>query len=211
MKHTPAIAEALQIARMPAHKPSLPHVKAHDGIDFQGGLIDAPVHGRTDKIPLNVLSGSYVLPADVVSALGQGNTIAGAAALAHILKDAPHPYDEAGAPYGSAGPYGVPGNAGKRGAGPPGPHPGGPPEPPHNAMQLGAAPPEPPHMARGGEAEERVPIIAAGGEYVVMPHEAAWLGNNDVDRGHRWLDHFVKAVRDKNCKTLASLSGPRKD
>ena len=33
--------------------------------------------GRTDVRPTNVSSGSYVVPADVVSALGQGNTLAG--------------------------------------------------------------------------------------------------------------------------------------
>ena len=34
--------------------------------------------GRTDRIPMNARTGSFVLPADVVSGLGQGNTQAGA-------------------------------------------------------------------------------------------------------------------------------------
>ncbi len=33
--------------------------------------------GRTDNKPINVKSGSYIIPADIVSGLGQGNTLAG--------------------------------------------------------------------------------------------------------------------------------------
>jgi hypothetical protein len=39
------------------------------------------VPGRTDKINLNVKPGSYVIPADVVSIIGEGNTIAGTTVL----------------------------------------------------------------------------------------------------------------------------------
>ena len=45
------------------------------------GPIPSPVAGRTDHLPMHVSSGSYVLPADIVSALGDGNTDAGAAKL----------------------------------------------------------------------------------------------------------------------------------
>ena len=41
-----------------------------------GGL-DSPVAGRTDHLPVSPPEGSYVIPADVVSFLGQGNTQAG--------------------------------------------------------------------------------------------------------------------------------------
>jgi hypothetical protein len=41
-----------------------------------GGL-NSPVAGRTDHLPLSTPSGSYVIPADVVSYLGEGNTQAG--------------------------------------------------------------------------------------------------------------------------------------
>lgn len=54
----------------------------HEFIDFkQGGLIDSHIPGRTDKIPMKVQPGSYVLPADIPSALGQGNTKAGSEIL----------------------------------------------------------------------------------------------------------------------------------
>src|SRR5262245_44950609 len=45
---------------------------------YGGGFIDSTVPGRTDKHNLFVQSGSYVLPADHVSAIGQNNSIAGA-------------------------------------------------------------------------------------------------------------------------------------
>lgn len=41
------------------------------------GPIHSLVAGRTDHLPINVPSGSYVVPADIVSALGEGNTMAG--------------------------------------------------------------------------------------------------------------------------------------
>ena len=41
------------------------------------GPIHSNVAGRTDHLPVNLSSGSYVLPADIVSAAGEGNTSAG--------------------------------------------------------------------------------------------------------------------------------------
>jgi len=39
--------------------------------------IQAPVAGRTDHLNMHVPAGSYVIPADIVSAFGEGNTEAG--------------------------------------------------------------------------------------------------------------------------------------
>lgn len=41
------------------------------------GPLHSSVAGRTDHLPISVASGSYVLPADIVSAAGEGNTAAG--------------------------------------------------------------------------------------------------------------------------------------
>lgn len=63
---------------------------------FQGPL-KTPTPGRTDRHKINVRSGSYVVPADIVSILGEGNTDAGHAVLAmmfppsHIRSAPPHP------------------------------------------------------------------------------------------------------------------------
>lgn len=50
------------------------------------GPIKAPVAGRTDHLPMHVPSGSYVVPADIVSAIGEGNTETGFAILDHMIK-----------------------------------------------------------------------------------------------------------------------------
>lgn len=41
------------------------------------GPIHSSVAGRTDHLPMHVPSGAYVIPADIVSALGEGNTMSG--------------------------------------------------------------------------------------------------------------------------------------
>lgn len=41
------------------------------------GPIHSNVAGRTDHLPMHVESGSYVIPADIISAMGEGNSMAG--------------------------------------------------------------------------------------------------------------------------------------
>lgn len=59
------------------------------------GPILSTVAGRTDHHPMSVPSGSYVLPADHVSSLGEGNTLSGMAVVNQMFgmgehdKDAP--------------------------------------------------------------------------------------------------------------------------
>lgn len=49
------------------------------------GALRSPVAGRTDHLPISVPTGAYVIPADVVSALGQGNTRAGETVLTKMF------------------------------------------------------------------------------------------------------------------------------
>jgi hypothetical protein len=62
-----------------------------------------------------------------------------------------------------------------------------------------------------GGATEGIPIVAAGGEYVIPPHDVLRIGNGDLDNGHKILDSFVKKMRQKTIKTLQGLPGPKKD
>ena len=55
-----------------------------------GGFINSSVPGRTDRIPTSVASDSYVIPADIVAGLGQGNSLAGAHIMDMILKTGPY-------------------------------------------------------------------------------------------------------------------------
>lgn len=62
-----------------------------------------------------------------------------------------------------------------------------------------------------GGAAEGVPIVAAGGEYVIPPEDVVHIGGGDLDHGHKILDSFVKKMRQKTIKTLQGLPGPKKD
>ncbi len=154
------------------HGAHAPHAHGHR---LHVGPIHSAVAGRTDHLPMHVPSGSYVIPADIISAMGEGNTIAGFKHMRRIFS---------GMPYGQrAGPYG-------QGAGPYG---------------------EPLQRAHGGSTDHGVPIVAAGGEYVLSPDQVRWAGDGDLDRGHRVLDEFVKRMRAKTVSTLKKLPGPRRD
>lgn len=54
------------------------------------GPILSAVPGRTDAHKTHVPSGSYVIPADIVSGRGQGNTIAGTESLSKLFKLGPY-------------------------------------------------------------------------------------------------------------------------
>ena len=110
-----AIAAALSTARS---------VKADGGIIAnppplagQHMIHEGPIHssvaGRTDHLPMNVKSGSYVIPADIISALGEGNTMAGYKIAKHMFSSTPYdqspkvPYQASGNPYAGGSPYGA--------------------------------------------------------------------------------------------------------
>jgi hypothetical protein len=100
--HDQAVAIALDVARR--------HKRA-DGGSVSKGIHTGPIHstvaGRTDHLPIGVPSGSYVIPADVVSHLGENNTSAGFANLKRMFAGVPRggseqPYNHKGGPYGMA-------------------------------------------------------------------------------------------------------------
>jgi hypothetical protein len=122
---------------------------------------------------MKVTAGSYVIPADIISAMGEGNSMAGFRIAKDIFSES-SPYGAKGLPYGARGlPYGV----------------------------------TTPGRAAGGA----VPIVAAGGEYVVSPEEVASIGQGSLEDGHKILDKFVTKYRAKTIKTLSGLPGPVKD
>lgn len=75
--HKQAVAAALSSAR--------PRAEGGETSKIHVGPIHSPVAGRTDHLPINVPSGSYVIPADIVSAMGEGNTMAGFQILNDML------------------------------------------------------------------------------------------------------------------------------
>jgi len=173
-----AIAAALNTARQSnasGGRPTLHLKKRKIHSKLHTGPIHSPVAGRTDHLPMHVPSGSYVIPADIISAMGEGNTMAGFKHMRRMFSGIP--YAGGSMPYGgSQTPYGEP----------------------------------LPHKADGGDVEG-VPIVAAGGEYVLSPEEVRYAGDGDMDAGHKVLDEFVKRYRKETIKTLKNLPGPKRN
>lgn len=244
------------------------------------GLLNSTVPGRTDKLPISVPSGSYVIPADIVSGLGQGNSAAGNVILSKMF---------------NSGPFGMkpmkPGKVGHKarlgtgkvpkagkisalqfadGGDIPDEVPGA--DFPERREEMGRGmlsdamwkerynqlpldqlrpnermddSPTYQQIARDhnngkgytglkwheGQMEEnlrkpwaaghsgvgapkktsdQVPVIAAGGEFILHPEQVAAVGGGDVDRGHKILDQFVVHARKNIVKTLKKLPGPSK-
>lgn len=189
-----AIAAALQTARESAKgglRMPMPKVPKMGGrMKLHTGPIHSAVAGRTDHLPMHVPSGSYVIPADIVSAMGEGNTMAGFKNIKRIFGGMPYGvkggvYGQGSTPYGQSA--GLPYNATSAPYG----------------MDL-------PAKAEGGEVDA-VPIVAAGGEYVLSPEEVRKVGNGDLETGHKVLDAFIKRYRKETIDTLKKLPGPKKD
>src|SRR5882672_5050710 len=153
---------------------------------FREGFLHSNVPGRTDKLLISVNGGAYVLPADHVAALGQGNSLAGANIVNKMFKMGPY-----GSPLG--GMHAV----GKA----PGAH--------LNLTPKTLSPTKPPKLAQGGTGR-LTPIIAAGGEIVIPPHKIVEK-YGDLDHGHKALDKWVVNTRKKHIKTLRNLKPPKKD
>lgn len=143
------------------------------------GMIKSTVPGRTDKLELDVPTGSYIIPADIPSAIGQGNSEAGNSILNKMFTKGPYgmnlPKSRSGSRMGT-----------RKSA--------------LSKMRMG--------FAEGGETEA-TPIVAAGGEYVIHPESVAQLGGGDLDLGHSILDAFVKQTRAKHISTLKGLKPPK--
>lgn len=193
--------------------PELQTNLARGGIPHRadGGLVDSPsapvtgpvvtaTGGRTDAHPVHVPNDAYVIPAENVAHIGEGNTLNGFKLLQQMFGA---PWGAKGGPLGSAMPKMVMG---------PGP---GKPKAPYPAMALPQ--PKPGEMfshggdARGGHvagAGGATPIMISGGEFVVRPEEVARRGNGDISKGHKILDEWNKHLMKKHIETLKKLPGP---
>lgn len=152
----------------------------HEAFSADAGLLHSAIPGRTDHIPASPATDSFVIPADVVSGLGEGNTLAGAKALTLALR---------------MGPYGTPMPRG-------GPHFARPiPRPDVQRV--------PAYESKGGPTGN-VPIAAAGGEFIVPPEVVRREGGGDPDKGHKALHAFVIMARRQIIKDMKKLKPPVK-
>ena len=91
--HDQAVAAALRNAReygAKFAKGGMAKPRAPRAAASHVGFLHSAVPGRTDKLPVSVKGGSYVLPADHVSALGQNNSLAGSEIVNKMFKMGPY-------------------------------------------------------------------------------------------------------------------------
>lgn len=137
-----------------------------------GGFIPGDTGGRTDNKNIGVKGDSYVIPADVVSFMGEGNSAAGGNILNAMFNQGPHDIKT---------------------------------KLPPNVSPMAQQP-----YARGGKTPHGMtPIVAASGEFIVGPDKLAdKFGDPKI--GHKVLDAFVKAQRQKMIKKTKALPAPKK-
>jgi len=157
------------------------------------GLLNSAGPGRTDTINTNVPTGAYVIPADVVSGIGEGNTLAGSAVIDRM--------------FGSS-PYGIKSPQIRHGRGPvperaPTPiNPDAGPSTVDTGFINSAG-----KYAKGGADTGKAPVVVAGGEHVLSPQQIiAKFGS--LKKGHRTLDEWVVQTRQKIAKEMLKLAPP---
>ncbi len=154
-----------------------------EATDSGSGFLHGTTPGRADSIETTAPAGAYVLPADVVAGLGEGNSLAGARVADAIF---------------SSGPHGIPQERQRAGRGPPRP----PPEFREEVKRGGAV-----KLFNGGGTK---PVALSHGEYVIGPEYCRWLGNGDVVAGHRKLDAWVLEKRKETIAKMQKLPPPVK-
>ena len=166
--------------------PSWTRQQARGEVAGSSGVLPGGSFGRADTIQTTAPGGAYVLPADVVSALGEGNTLAGARVVDEMLRSGPH---------GATMPRGGGRDTIPR-----------PPSPASSMAARGGM------LRPGGVAPGRgsAPVMLSDGEYVIHPEDVAGIGRGDIKLGHRILDAFVEHVRAEHIKKLRKLPGPVK-
>lgn len=152
------------------------------------GPILSAVPGRTDRHNMAVPSGSYVVPAQAVSHLGQSNTLAGMKVLNTM--------------FGHGGPYG--------GGEMPISHGRGVPGAPKPLAPLASGGMTDQGGARESAQGEPVDVVTAGGEYIIEPASVAKVGGGDIKHGHNVLDAWVNSILDDHIRTLKKLPPPAK-
>ena len=164
--------------------------EAHQG---ESGFLHGDTAGRADKLMTTAPSGAYIIPADVVAGLGEGNSLAGKRVIDEAMSTMPH---------------GVV-NRTVRGREPPEAHAPMP-------SQGGSSDSGTDYAAKGGGVQgkgiagARVPVALSHGEYQIAPEQVAAIGKGNLKLGHAILDAFVVRARKEQIDKLKKLKGPVK-
>ncbi len=157
--------------------------------ELQSGLLHSPMGaagGRSDTLPHSVAANSYIIPADVVSGLGMGDTMSGASVMQHIIDSLPYGIKPAKVRGGSNMPH--------------------PPAPVREQASGGALAPMPNPNAN----PDKVPVLLANGEFHIGPQYVQRAGGGNYNRGHKVFDSLVKHVRQRTIGQLQKLPPPVK-
>lgn len=144
------------------------------------GYLHGATPGRADAIKTTAPSGSYVLPADVVSGLGEGNSLAGAKAVQQML---------------STGPWGAAMPKITRGSGPP--------KPPASLKKKAGG-------GGNEATGEPIPVMLSHGEFVIPTDQVKAIGGGSAKNGFKILDHLVLELRRRHIEKLKKLPPPAK-
>lgn len=145
------------------------------------GYLHGATAGRADALKGTALSDSYILPAEEIAGLGEGNSLMGARVIQSML---------------GSGPHGIPQERGHAGRGPP--HP---PSVPREYQAKGGG------VQHGGQSQTKVAL--SHGEFSLTPEQVRdKFGDGDLKRGHRVLDLFVQELRKRHIKELKGLEPP---
>jgi hypothetical protein len=173
-KHAPggrSYEQALAIALKTAGVPK----RANGG---HVGALRGKTMGRADEILTSVADGSHIIPADITSALGDGNSEAGFAKLEKIF---PSQRALGGRISGMKGMKGILGSRMPK-------------MPRMPSMKF----------SRGGA----VPVKLSDGEFAIAPEHVTRVGGGDIERGHRCLDHWIVSTRKADIERRKRLPGP---
>ena len=218
--HNVAVAASL-------HNSHKSRIHRADGGSIDEGSDTGPLlgttDGRDDSINTSVDDGTHILPADFVSALGDGNTNAGADKLNKMF------------PNSSGNGSGSSGNGKATGAGKIKASTGikSPAAPKIKAMKIMQQPslriphlpgmtkqPHPPSiknimsgkssMAKGGIVEhKKVKVALSDGEFRVHPLDVQHIaGHGDMERGHKALNAWILHVRHMDIERRKHLQPP---
>lgn len=190
--------------------------------------------GRGDKVNTRVPSGSHIIPADIVSGLGQGNSLAGLALLEKMFPAGGPPKKAAGGSLASP-PWYVRSEAKNLSrivpphlpTATPSVHPLGLPKAtPGSSGPLGMKSPlriakpnfprlpsiRPPKisLAKGGEPKG-VDVALSDGEFAISPDWVRHVGDGDQEAGHRAIDKWILKERSDLIRKLGRLPPPNRD
>lgn len=176
------------------------------------GALLGPTGGRDDAIHTSVPDGTHILPADVVSSLGDGNSVAGAAKLSRMFPGSGPKQSGIKAAAAPKAPAPMKLSMAKIAPMPRIPHIAAAHAP--HAGSLGHLP-RMPHMPGapkglkdGGKGGVKVRL--SDGEFRVPPDWVKHIGEGDAERGHNALDAWIMSVRHQDIERRKRLPGPVK-